>query len=396
MPVDTKPSPNEPQTDQEDSEQLNIRQAEEAASEVIEVILDAGGRMLYKHRLEEFSIKYAAKETIAALQSHIDVTFVPLDPGDDILRQELRKIGGDLPEDEDMWACPARPPPIDSWAKFAVPVRVVESIEETASTASVAESASGMRTMDFGKQLTAMSKGEDDRSDGASTLAGGSDPRVIHLEVHEEDGSDEEEETLRENKQVEAKEKIAKEKAIEDHRAEQAAKIERVSSLAADLHSKPYAHDPEGNIVWIEKVNEDKLPDSHARPNYNLQGEGDIEIDAPQDPRSRGTSSDNRTSSSGSKKSKARTATSKASRPQTGLPEAFIPPAEEYTRLNTVQPSAVSTMTMSTGVTLMEKGKTLQGSSMESSLEEESPDKKLMSCEEYAETFADSVESHGS
>ncbi|EER04122.1 hypothetical protein Pmar_PMAR008836 [Perkinsus marinus ATCC 50983] len=116
---------------------LKAQQAEEAAAEIVELIIEAGGHILYRHHRDRLAVKYAAKRVAEALLADVDLTFMPVDPGDGMMRKEL---GSDtLPDDGDTWSCMPVPPPIDSWAKFAVPVRMVNSLENATITQEVAD-----------------------------------------------------------------------------------------------------------------------------------------------------------------------------------------------------------------------------------------------------------------
>ncbi|KAF4691970.1 snoRNA-binding rRNA-processing protein, partial [Perkinsus olseni] len=133
---------------------------------IVELIIDGGGQILYKHHLDRLSIKYAAEKAAAALLADVDLCFMPVDPGDELMREELGKIGGDLPLDDDVWNCMATPLPIDSWAKFAIPVRMVETLEgAVSSTNAVADHKIGSA-----KQLFVKSKLADGASDGERGL----------------------------------------------------------------------------------------------------------------------------------------------------------------------------------------------------------------------------------
>ncbi|KAF4683595.1 snoRNA-binding rRNA-processing protein [Perkinsus olseni] len=196
---------------QEEVEDLKAQQAEEVASHIVELIIDGGGQILYKHHLDRLSIKYAAEKAAAALLADVDLCFMPVDPGDELMREELGKIGGDLPLDDDVWNCMATPPPIDSWAKFAIPVRMVETLEGAVSSAN----ASADQKIGAGKQLLVKSKLADGASDGTSAYGETVDPRVVHLDVPQVE-QDDEEDRYRELKEKEAKQKAADEEVPSD------------------------------------------------------------------------------------------------------------------------------------------------------------------------------------
>ncbi|KAF4736462.1 snoRNA-binding rRNA-processing protein [Perkinsus olseni] len=178
---------------------------------IVELIIDGGGQILYKHHLDRLSIKYAAEKAAAALLADVDLCFMPVDPGDGLMREELGKIGGELPLDDDVWNCMATPPPIDSWAKFTIPVRIVETLEGAVSSANaVADQKIGA-----GKQLLIKSKLADGASDGTSAQGETVDPRVVHLDVPQVE-QDDEDDRYRELKEREAKQKAADEEVPSD------------------------------------------------------------------------------------------------------------------------------------------------------------------------------------
>merc|ERR1719421_983666 len=87
----------------------------------------------------------------------------------------------------------------------------------------------------------------------------------------EEREEDEEETAMRDMKDREAKRKREEEIRLAKKAQEEAEEAARLAQVKDQMKNKPYTYDSEGNIIWIQPVPTDRLPNANPALNYNLK-----------------------------------------------------------------------------------------------------------------------------
>jgi len=235
--------------------------AEEATKGVICAILDEGAAVLYQRYIEAKTFPYTGELGIAALLGECDMAYKPCP----------------LPAQGD-WELEMRPvsATIDSWARACVPIRrdgdrlkelrppeLREVLPKEAKTSPMKPAAKQVRT-----PVSAAMK---DLTAGDSFLS-----RISLLKTEEE--IDEEEMVWRDAKDREAKRKKEADARRSRQKKEEEEEHQKMSKAKDELKNKPYTYDSNGNIIWVNPVNEGKLPAYSSQMNYKFSSKGGAPI----------------------------------------------------------------------------------------------------------------------
>merc|ERR1719163_2066931 len=94
---------------------------------------------------------------------------------------------------------------------------------------------------------------------------------MIPLEIQVD--NDEEEAAMREMKEREAKRKREEENRIQRKVSEEAEEAARLAQVKDQMKNKPYTYDSQGNIIWVQALQAEKLPSASPAPSYTLRRE---------------------------------------------------------------------------------------------------------------------------
>merc|ERR1719428_1016822 len=87
----------------------------------------------------------------------------------------------------------------------------------------------------------------------------------------EEREEDEEETAMRDMKEREAKRKREEESRLARKAQEEQEEAARLAQVKDQMKNKPYTYDSEGNIIWIQPVATERLPNANPALNFSLQ-----------------------------------------------------------------------------------------------------------------------------
>jgi hypothetical protein len=346
--------------------------AQRAAEDAVDAICSKGGKLLYDKYIHRLSFPFAATTASQQLVSELMMVYVRCDLGEahhsasPLVPEQLGELpldcgddaGAGEPESEqDSWSLEPEPRrnTIDNWARTVVPVKkkiVVKEVPEEAQRKSsrrrpsIPGSSRGSRAPSR-TGTTAGSGGFGVPTVSAERLQSAGPPAVIRLHEQRED-VDEENTHIREAKDREYKRKMEEEAKERKRAAAKMQEKEELAQVQQQMSTKPYTHDSNGNIIWIQDVQVSQLPSLVANTGYTL-------------PRDKGSKGDTRDLSDTSKEKLSATSKSVTSaRPLPPVQPKKLGEAGERARhsdsfkkgASTVQPSLFETMELSAGVAL--------------------------------------------
>lgn len=303
---------------------MDFFDGEHIAEEVIDAILTAGGNQLYKAYLERKSFPFTVAALSDSLCSELRMCFVRHDDGEPL-------------EEAETWTLEAEPEPnsSDTWARACVPIRK-KMVRRDTSTAEEARKRALKKA--FVPNSSPSSKpGAGDSGEPTSKQA----LRGQMIPINEEQEEDEEVAVMREMKEREAKRKRDEEIRLlnkERQEAEQAAQLAQVKD---QMKNKPYTYDSEGNIIWIQAVATERLPNASPAVNFSFKKA------AQKDGAEQGND----------KTSPKAAQLLRANKKRRKEPE-FV---DGFKRLTSQQPSMMDAMAMAPGVQLSERGRSKKG-----------------------------------
>jgi hypothetical protein len=162
----------------------------------------------------------------------------------------------------------------------------------------------------------------------------------------EEREEDEEESAMRDMKDREAKRKREEEARLARKAQDEAEEAARLAQVKDQMKNKPYTYDSEGNIIWIQPVSTERLPNANPSLNFSLkkiaQKNGEEEA---------------LSQKFGGK-------TPKKSTKKKGRKEPEF--SDSFKKLVSQQPPMIDTMSMAPGVLLSERGRSKKGHNLDS------------------------------
>mmetsp|Transcript_68872 Transcript_68872/g.165318 ORF Transcript_68872/g.165318 Transcript_68872/m.165318 type:complete len:608 (-) Transcript_68872:73-1896(-) len=240
--------------------------AEAAAEEAVQAILEDGAQQLYEVYLQSKSFSFAANATCEVISSDLQLCFVRHDEGE---------------QDSASWQLEDEPPqrPIDTWARCVVPIRkkvtqpkhgateeVGHKRKATLRMARLTSSASShFSTARIGPTMMAATGA----GDGSPDLKGNGRPQVIPLVETKE--VDEEEAALREMKERELRRQREEEARIAKKAQEEADEASKLAQVYDQTKNKPFTFDSDGNLIWVQPFNIEKLPVTHPAPSVAVK-----------------------------------------------------------------------------------------------------------------------------
>jgi len=303
--------------------------AETAAEEAVEAVLQEGGAALYQAYIERKSYPFAAEATSSFVLHELGMCYVQHDEGED-------------PKDEDGWALEAEPPRsnIDTWGRSCVPIRR-KFIKPK-----------NLNNEDTGRgrkhRLTSANNTGSAWSPSKLGVSGVLEftdvktaPQKSNFISLVEDREEDEEETLmRDLKDREAKRKREEEARIQRKAADEAEEAARLAQVKDQMKNKPYTYDSNGNVIWIQPLAPERLPNSNPSPQFSFKKILTKEDEEEKDQKNRMKHSRPRRGGSQKRKGKKE-------------PEF----ADSFKKLTSQQPPLVESMTMMEGVQLLERGR---------------------------------------
>mmetsp|Transcript_89626 Transcript_89626/g.204860 ORF Transcript_89626/g.204860 Transcript_89626/m.204860 type:complete len:533 (+) Transcript_89626:86-1684(+) len=298
-------------------------EAERAAAYVLDLILEEAGQTLYGKYIEKKAFSFAAEAITESLVSHLEMCYVKYDPGE---------------RDMDDWVLEPEPVPnaIDTWARASVPVRRKLRIRKQEEGAPTGARSVASNRLGKGKNRNNYLTSEG-RESPSNTAPGNRQP----IPLKEEFEVDEKEEALREMQERVAKRQREEALRLRQREQEELEDQMRLAKVRDEMKNKPYTFDTEGNLLWIQQVNTEKLPAQSTSVNYKSRPKVAKVEEEPKRPTSRGRE------------------------PRDARPKAQKQVKHEYTdtfkKLTTQQAPAIDVMNVAPGVVLIEKGRQKKG-----------------------------------
>lgn len=365
--------------------------AEAAARDAIDAIVSKGGKILYDAYMERRSFPFAVETTSQQLVAELRMCYVQCDPGEDRPQPrrppappELdhtdagetdgRTTTDGLAMELDGWALEPEPARvrIDTWARAVVPVRkrIVPSASarqesadqpktgrrQNASNAGVGgsrPSSRGATLTDRRSMATREVAASPTRAAPASPASAGGERRdssatrqPIPIQCDQEE--DEEEMHIREMKERETNRKAADDVRVKRKVAEESEEAARMAQVQDQMKSKPFTYDSSGNIVWIQPVEVNKLPNPNQPLGFSVKLDKHHHEASVHQSRTTSTSPHTTTPRADSFKKKTRSSKS------------FT---DTYKKNVTVQPSVFENIVMSPGVELSNRSGKHKGKS---------------------------------
>lgn len=291
--------------------------AESVCAEIIDLILDEAGRMLYESYVQRLSFPFAARAAEQILMSELRMCFVRHDPGEvpnvgcsppppppQVLSMQSSGASGEscaerepLAEPSspmhteilsstismgpsastpsapsaptDGWSLEAEPPrcKIDTWARSVVPIRRKLVTPKSAATAVDPRQGATRMTMKSKPASTtgstrSLARPTNLNADDVAGRSGGmmQTPRQNFIPITDEREEDEEEVAMREMKDRETRRKFEEEARVQRRVVEEAEDAARLSQVQDQMKNKPFAYDSAGNVIWVQPLQVNKLP----------------------------------------------------------------------------------------------------------------------------------------
>lgn len=309
-----------------------IRCAEEVVNTVIDDILTEGGHMLWQKYLHRKAFPFSAETATDALVASLRMCFVAHDHGE--------------PDDETDpadWAIEEEPQPglVDNWARIQLTVRGKQ--KKYVNDMSPIRSDRKLRTQGTRLRDKFASTGSSIRDDKAA-------PRSF--EIREDYKVDEEEEKLRDLRQVEETRRRDKENKVKQNEKSKEAENMRVQALHEEMSKRQHTFDSEGSIIWVEDYKVDRLPKVQEVIGFVLK----------KDPRAKNADNESAKGQQSpiAKKNASRSGTARMNRTNKNkMDEDDFP--DGFSKLQHGQPPILETMDVKPGVQLDVYGKTKSG-----------------------------------
>lgn len=311
-----------------------IRCAEEVVNTVIDDILTEGGHMLWQKYLHRKAFPFSAETATDALVASLRMCFVAHDHGE--------------PDDETDpadWAIEEEPQPglVDNWARIQLTVRGKQK-KYVNDMSPIQRNDRKLKTQ--GTRL---------REKYASTDSKSRDEKAAprSWEIREDFKADEEEEKLRDLRQVEETRRRDKESKVKQNEKSKEAENMRVQALHEEMSKRQHTFDSEGGLIWVEDYKVDRLPKVQEVIPYLVK----------KDPRAKNTDNESAKGqqSPAAKKNASRSGTARMNRTnnKNKYDEDDFP--DGFSKLQHGQPPILETMDVKPGVQLDVYGKTKSG-----------------------------------
>jgi len=225
--------------------------AEEAGTGALNLIIDECAADLYQKYINEKAYPYARDEAISSILGECTMAFQ---------RCPLPAMGN--------WECEKQPEraTIDTWARAAISTRTA------ADKARQREANSREASLSKSPPLKQQPKQQKTNPTKESTPEEKLQSRTILLDGEPE--SDEEETVWRETKEREAKRKKEAEIKQKKKKKEDEENTIKMSKAKDEFKDKKFTYDSNGNVIWINAVNSEKLPTHISQPNYKFTSMG--------------------------------------------------------------------------------------------------------------------------
>jgi len=341
----------------------HVQCAEAAATDVLDSICKEAGHMLYNKYIERKAFGFAAQASTEALVCDLAMCYVPHEGERCVQSKEGDGMSSCSVSDSE-WEIEEEPTPmmIDSWARMRLQVlkrpRRDLMVEDPPSPQSrnspqmVGSQGGSMSSWNAASSLNSPKKGK------SKTIAINPEPsepaKMFPLVI--ETPVDEEEDRLRDAKlAAEAKKREFElhQRHLEMKAEEERREIERNQN---ELANKQFAFDSDGNLIWVESPNPEKLPPTMEQFKFKFcagRRSGPRELDTTSSMMA--TSKSQPPSPVKSPKSPKR---NRGSRRQQHLDPEF---PDGFSKLKHMQPPILDTMLLRPGVVLETSGKTKKG-----------------------------------
>jgi len=369
--------------------------AESAAEEVVDVVLQEGGRQLYQGYVEKKSFSFASDAIVNILVSEMQMCFVRYDEGEprpttsgtvsgakqsadpaDVTSDLGGAAGAGAASDAcavgEVWSMEREPKRclIDTWARACVPIRK-KLIRPNSKTAMLEENARKTKrpTSTAGAKPTKLCmtpSGQNSRSPSRSRgrIWDGSAPeeaspptsvRTLMVPLEPATDQDDEEAVLRDMKDREARRRRDDERKLLRKAADEAEEAARMAQVKDQMKNKPYTYDSNGNIIWVQPLHAEKLPSSNPAPHYALRSKEAAHEGADAGGELRaggGAGGANRGGAGGLGRRQSKVPNGKKKDPE------FL---DSFKKFASQQPAMMDSMALSAGVVLSERGHTKSG-----------------------------------
>lgn len=298
--------------------------AEHEARTVVERILKDGGQILWERLLMRKAFPFAMDAAVEAVNASVEMCFVAVDHGEDSMEG---------------WGLEPEPQPAskDAWARMVLKKKEDVKMRTTFNTS---------KDSGFGVPSKKMRRGKSTKDILEQK------PKKEKVEVprswaiEEKHQIDKDEEIQRDfkakydtKKRDQEKQKKEEAKAAEKKRAEREA-------LHEEMDKRPHTYDLDGNVMWVEPPNLQKLPQVVEMIRHNVKSDKIAPV----------PDATTRSSLGGVSAPKPKKKTRR--RPRKEEPQEF---PDTYIPLQHAQPPILETMNMKVGVSLQHKGKSKVG-----------------------------------
>eukprot|EP00742_Colponemidia_sp_Colp-10_P002790 GILJ01002983.1.p1 GENE.GILJ01002983.1~~GILJ01002983.1.p1 ORF type:complete len:601 (+),score=117.23 GILJ01002983.1:80-1882(+) len=306
--------------------------AEQAAEEVLDEIFTKGALILYDKYIEEKLCPYAVARSIGVAFDVAEIAFLRHDIGESEQKSSLW-----IQEEEFM---PSR---IDTWARGAVPIK--KKIRQPTSSEATFKFEAGPRTVkSSGSSTSRLERRKQNAAEPSKQQGKDAVKKVKAIPIISEstvESINDDEDKLREMKDRELKRRREEEARQAKKKAEEEADKLKLAKMQTDLRLKEFTYDHNGNVLFIQPVNVDKLPPSNYNVNFDLKSESE--------------SVDDKKRKGNGVKSKPAVGKKPVATSKTAADVEFVKAS------NSAQPPVWDTMKVSPGVKLTENGRSKAG-----------------------------------
>ena len=288
-------------------------EAESAAADTVVEVIDEAAAELYDHYLEDSSYPFACEVAADIFRARMGMAFVPFDEGE--------KNDADwLPEP------PPERPPLDAWARSAVPVMKKREAKPSPVVSPAKEKSQPAR-----KSVPSQPKADEVRQWSLAV-----DPEM-----------DPDEEAVREVKARDDKRKQNEIQRQQKLKEESEAAAKAAKGRATEMEQKQFAFDSNGTVFFVQPVAPHTLPSPVTLPGYKFKGKDNI----PPDP-NMSSSSHMAAAPRGPPPKDRKDGRRKRKEPQF---------TDLFTKLSNQQPHTIDVIELAPGVVCSENGKNRSG-----------------------------------
>lgn len=237
----------------EDPEDL-LKNAEQSAYDIIELLVQKGGEMLYDNYITENSVQFAVTSTLNIIGSTVELFFI---------RHNTKENSAWVEEPEPA-ACS-----IDTWARNAIPVKKKLKMPSAEQNNSIVP-ADMKSVASHSSRRSGLTRGlRPAQSIRNPKINNAIEETVLPVAIPQEKVLvSEEEEMLRSRKEREMKRKKEEGERMKKMKDEEAEKEKKMQKEAEDMKNKAFTYDHKGKILFVNPVKYESIPPAYIAVRY--------------------------------------------------------------------------------------------------------------------------------